>query len=72
MLDTADLKNALLQDYHDLKAGKITRSEARARASVAKNAIDLMKIEIMAASANLKEFEPVQLYPTDRLKLRAA
>jgi hypothetical protein len=30
MLDTADLKNALLQDYHDLKAGKITRSEARA------------------------------------------
>jgi hypothetical protein len=31
-----------------------------------------MKIEIMAASANLKEFEPVQLYPTDRLKLRAA
>lgn len=61
MFDTADLRSGLKGDLDALRAGKISRSEARARAALARNILDTVKIEIAATAMRLETFAPVEL-----------
>ena len=58
---TTDLRRVLTKDLEDLRSGKITKSDARTRAYVARNIIDTLKIEIAASAMNLSKYEPVLL-----------
>jgi len=61
MKNTAELRNALLRDLDDLRRGAITRSEARARAMLARNVIDTLKIEVASHAMNMSQYSPVLL-----------
>lgn len=63
MLNTSDLRKDILGDLADLRSGKITRAEARARAMLMRNALDTMKIEIAATALRADSFQPVSLEP---------
>ncbi|MFC5355469.1 hypothetical protein [Azospirillum himalayense] len=59
MKTTADLRRMLIEDFQALRSGNITRSEARTRAYLAKQIVDTMKLEMIAAAANTNKFDPV-------------
>jgi hypothetical protein len=59
--DTSDLRAGLVADLAALRDGKLSGSEARTRAYVAKQVIDSMKLEIVAAHMQLNGFQPVAL-----------
>lgn len=61
MKDTRDLRNTLIADLNALRNGEITRAEARARAQVARNIIDTLKIEVASYSMNVSTYQPVLL-----------
>lgn len=58
---TADVRGDLLIDLRALRSGNLSRSEARVRAYVAKQIIDTLKIEVVAANMQLDSFRPVPL-----------
>lgn len=58
---TTDLRVGLIADLEALREGRLGGAEARTRAYVAKQIIDSMKLEIVAAHMKLEEFEPVKL-----------
>ena len=72
MKTTTDLRKMLLEDLVYLRQAKITKAEARARAYVARNIIDTMKVELAAASMNLSAFNPVLLESPERFVTLAA
>lgn len=60
---TADLREVLVRDLQDLRTGKLPKSDARARAYVAKQIIDTLKIEVAAHAMNMTSYQPVMLEP---------
>lgn len=66
MLTTASLRADLLNDLAQLRDGKITVSQARARAAIARSVCDTLKIELAAASLAKQKFEPVLLLDAPR------
>lgn len=58
---TASLRRGLIEDLAALREGTLSGAEARTRAYVAKQVIDSMKLEIVAAHMKLEEFAPVAL-----------
>lgn len=65
-MNTTELRCDLLNDLALLRAGKITPSQARARAQLARAACDTLKIEITAATLMKQRFEPVLLFDQSR------
>lgn len=59
--DTKDLRLKLLQVYQDCERGQITNAAARARAYVAREILDTVKVEIMASRLGVTSFKPVRL-----------
>lgn len=58
---TATLRRDLIADLAALREGTLSGSEARTRAYVAKQVIDTMKLEIVAAHMKLEDFQPIGL-----------
>ena len=58
---TATLRQGLVEDLEALRSGKITGATARSRAYLAKQVIDTIKIEVVAAQMALEAIEPVAL-----------
>lgn len=71
MYDTSDLRRKILEDFDALRAGKITPADARARALLARSAVDTMKVEIAAAAMRLDRFNPVILDNKAQLQVAA-
>jgi hypothetical protein len=71
MKDTRDLRTTLIADLNDLREGRITRAEARARAQVARNIIDTIKIEVASYSMNMSAYQPVLLEDPGHFKIAA-
>jgi len=69
---TADIRAGLIRDLNSLRAGNISISEARTRAYLAKNIIDTVKIEIVAAQMNMDRFSAIGLGVTETITLSAA
>jgi hypothetical protein len=61
MKTTSDLRNILIADLTALRNGNITRAEARARAQVARNILDTIKIEVASHAMNVSYYQPVLL-----------
>lgn len=61
MKDTRDLRTSLIADLQALREGKITRAEARARAQLARNVLDTLKIEVASFAMNVDRYQPVAL-----------
>ena len=61
MKDTRDLRTSLIADLEALRQGKITRAEARARAQLARNVLDTLKIEVASFAMNVDRYQPVVL-----------
>lgn len=57
---TEDLRNSIMQDLVDLRAGKINNAQARTRAIVVRAVIDTISVEIAAAQLG-RSFEPVRI-----------
>ena len=70
MKTTEDLRNKMVQLYADIEAGKVTNSQARTRAYVAKTIVDTIKVEITAAALG-KSINTVEFNPERQRKLRA-
>ncbi len=69
---TEDLRNAMVKLYDDIEAGKVTNSQARTRAYVAKTIVDTLKVEITAAALG-KNIDALAFTQSERQrKLRAA
>jgi hypothetical protein len=59
---TATLRAELIADLAALRDGKINRAEARTRGYIAKQVIDTMKLEVVAAAMNLERgIDPIAL-----------
>lgn len=69
---TSDLRKILTEDLLLLRDAKITKADARARAYVARNVIDTLKVELAAHAMNLKSFTPVLLESPERFITLAA
>lgn len=63
---TADLRTAMVALFHDVEAGQISNSTARARVLVAKVIIDTLKVEIAAANLG-RQFSAVSFDETERI-----
>lgn len=62
MRNTHELRQALIQDLEGLRAGTIPRPEARARAYLARQIIDTIKVEAVAAAMNTGGYRAVMLF----------
>lgn len=63
---TETLREGLIEDLAALRKGKMRASEARARAYLAKQIIETVKIEAVAEHLRLEKFQPVSLLPAER------
>ena len=61
MQTTSDLRNVLISDLEGLRAGTITRPEARCRAYVAKQIIDTVKVECVAMAGGYSSTTPLAI-----------
>lgn len=68
--NTLELRRSILTDLASLRSGEMTVAQARVRASMAKQALDLLKMEFLAADHGAETVEPLSL--TERVKLKAA
>lgn len=66
--NTLELRRSILQDLSSLRAGEMTVAQARVRASMARQALDLLKMEFLAADHGAESVEPLSLI--DRVKLK--
>jgi hypothetical protein len=65
--NTLELRRAILADLSALRSGELSPNAARVRASMAKQALDLLKMEMISATGNSSHIEPVSL--VDRLPI---
>lgn len=72
MRTTADLRSSLIDDFKALRAGEISRAEARARSYVAKQIIETVKVECVASMQNVDQYDPVILEPAPHAQMIAA
>lgn len=68
--NSLELRRSILQDLAQLRAGAMTAAQARVRASMAKQALDLLKMEFLATDHGAETVEPLSL--VDRIKLAPA
>lgn len=70
--DTGELTQKLLELFRDLRAKKVTVSEARAQARVAEVVLEAKRVEIFAARVGGDSFAAISLgKSTKRLELKA-
>jgi hypothetical protein len=72
MRDTNQLREALIEDLMALRAGNLARPEARARAYLARQIIDTVKVEAIAAAMNTDTYRAVELLPANNTAAIAA
>jgi hypothetical protein len=60
-IDTRSLRGGLIGDLAALRSKEISVADARARALLAKNTIDTVKVELVAKAMNIDELTPLAL-----------
>lgn len=65
MRNTHELRQALIEDLQGLRNGTLPRPEARARAYLARQIIDTVKVEAVAAAMNTGGYQAVALLDAD-------
>lgn len=65
MRNTHELRQALIEDLQGLRNGTLPRPEARARAYLARQIIDTVKVEAVAAAMNTGGYSAVELMGPD-------
>lgn len=65
--DTLQLRLLMLRSLDDVVNKRITPSDARARALLARAILDTVRIEIIAAREGLAKYAPINLQPDTKL-----
>lgn len=70
--NTLELRSSILDDLAALQDGRLSAGEARIRASMARQVIDLVKIELLASDGKGDTVHPVDLRAPLRLNAPAS